>query len=86
MIPTMAFLTLFTPNEQRGRVVGLASAGFMGLTALGYLVAGAIATSTSPAFAVTVMASVALVIVAVIYLVWPAARLRTAVRGLATSS
>jgi MFS family permease len=86
MIPTMAFLTLFTPNEQRGRVVGLAGAGFMALTAVGYLVAGAIATTTSPAFAVAAMASIALLIVAVIYLVWPAARLRTAVRGLTMPS
>jgi MFS family permease len=86
MIPTMAFLTMFTPNEHRGRVVGLAGAGFMALTALGYLVAGAIATAATPAFAVAAMASVALVIVAVIYLVWPAARLRAAVRGLTAPS
>lgn len=85
MIPTMAFLTLFTPDEQRGRVVGLAGAGFMALTAIGYLVAGAVATATSPALSVSIMAALALLIVAVIYLVWPAARLRSAVRALSTS-
>ena len=82
LIPVMSFTTLLTPNEQRGRVVGIAGAGFAALTAIGYLVAGAIATVTSPAFAVVVMAVVALVIVSAAYLVWPAAGLRADVRRL----
>jgi len=82
LVPVVSFTTQLTPNDQRGRVMGLVGAGFMGLTAIGFLVAGAIASITSPAFAVVVMASVALVIVAVAYLVWPADTLRAEVRRL----
>jgi MFS family permease len=82
LVPVMSFTTLLTPNEQRGRVIGIASAGFAALTALGYLVAGFVADATSPAFSVTVMAVLGLVIVSIAFWVWPAAQLRADVREL----
>lgn len=82
LIPVMSFTTLLTPNEQRGRVVGIAAAGFAAFTTVGYLVSGWIATITSPAFAVVVMASLGLVVAAAAYLLWPATHLRADVRRL----
>jgi MFS family permease len=78
----MSFTTLLTVNEQRGRVVGIASAGFAALTALGYLITGFVADRTSPAFAVTVMAVVGLLVVTLAFWFWPAQRLRADVRAL----
>ena len=81
----MAFTTLLTPNEQRGAVVGIASAGFALLTAIGYLVVGWVATITSPAFSVVVMAVIGLVVASASYVVWPAAHLRADIRALEES-
>jgi predicted MFS family arabinose efflux permease len=82
LVPVMSFTTLLTKNEHRGRVIGIASAGFAAVTAVGYLVTGFIADRTSPAFAVTVMAVVGLTVVSVGFLRWPSARLRSDVRAL----
>jgi MFS family permease len=82
LVPVMSFTTLFTINEHRGRVVGIASAGFAALTAVGYLVTGFVADRTSPAFAVTVMAVVGLLVVTLAFWFWPAQRLRGDVRAL----
>jgi MFS family permease len=76
LVPIMAFTTMLTINEHRGRVVGIASAGFAALCALGYLITGAISDATSPAFAVVVMAAIGLAVAAVAFIVWPAHRLR----------
>jgi MFS family permease len=86
LIPVMSFTTLLTPNEQRGRVVGIAAAGFAAFTTIGYLLSGWIATITSPAFAVVVMAVLGLAVAAVAYLLWPATTLRHDVRGLETAT
>lgn len=77
LVPLMSFTTMLTPNEHRGRIVGIASAGFAALTALGYLMAGAIADATSPAFAVVVMAVIGLAVASIGFLTWPTTRLRT---------
>jgi len=82
LVPVMAFTTLLTPNDQRGSVVGIASAGFALLTSVGYLVVGWVATITSPAFAVVVMAVIGLVVASASYVVWPAAHLRADVGAL----
>ena len=76
LVPLMSFTTMLTPNEQRGRVIGIASAGFAALTALGYLLAGAIADATSPAFSVVVMAVIGLVVASSGFVAWPTLRLR----------
>jgi hypothetical protein len=75
LVPIMTFTTLFTSNEQRGAVVGIAAAGFALLTFLGYFVVGLAATTWSPAFAVVVMAVVGLVVASVAFLTWPGRRL-----------
>jgi MFS family permease len=75
LVPVMSFTTLLTPNEHRGRVIGIASAGFAALTAVGYLVVGQVADVTSPAFAVVALAAVGLVVLAVAVVVWPGRRL-----------
>ena len=82
LVPVMSLTTLLTPNTQRGRVAGIAGAGFAAFTTLGYLLAGWIATLTSPAFAVVVMAVIGLAVAAVAYLSWPAPSLRGDVRRL----
>jgi MFS family permease len=82
LIPVMSLTTLLTPNQHRGRVVGIAAAGFSAFTTIGYLISGWIATITSPAFAVVVMAVVGLAVAAVAYLLWPASALRADVRRL----
>ena len=80
LVPVMSFTTLLTANEQRGSVVGIASAGFSLITALGYLASGWVAELTSPAFAVVVMAVLGLVAAGAAYVLWPAASLRADVR------
>jgi len=82
LVPLMSFSTLLTANEQRGRLVGIASAGFAAMTALGYLVTGWLADRTSPAFSVTVIAVLGLVVATAAYLTWPSTRLRNDVRSL----
>ncbi len=76
LVPLMSFTTMLTKNEHRGRVVGIASAGFAALTALGYLLAGAIADATSPAFSVVVMAVIGLIVASIGFSTWPTTRLR----------
>ncbi len=82
LVPVMSFTTLLTPNEHRGRVIGIASAGFAAVTAVGYLLTGLIADATSPAFSVVVMAVIGLVIASIAFWTWPSADLRADVRAL----
>ena len=82
LVPVMSLTSLLTPNSQRGRVAGIAGAGFALFTTIGYLVAGYVASVTSPAFSVVVMAVVGLVVAGVAYLIWPAPSLRADVRRL----
>jgi MFS family permease len=85
LVPLMSFTTLLTRNEHRGRVVGIASAGFAALSAVGYLLAGAIADLTSPAFAVVVMAVIGLFVASVALILWPQSSLRGDIAGLRSS-
>jgi hypothetical protein len=85
LVPVMSFTTLLTRNEHRGRVIGIASAGFAAMTALGYLVTGFLADATSPAFSVVVMAVLGLLVVSVAFWLWPASELRADVRSLEAS-
>jgi MFS family permease len=85
LVPVMTFTTLLTVKEQRGKVVGIAGAGFAALTGTGYLIVGWVANATSPAFAVVIMAVVGLVVASAALLVWPAAGLRADVLRLETT-
>jgi MFS family permease len=86
LVPVMSLTSLLTPNSQRGRVAGIAGAGFALFTTIGYLLAGSIASLTSPAFSVVVMAVVGLTVAGVAYIMWPAPSLRADVRRLEESS
>jgi MFS family permease len=82
LVPVMSLTSLLTVNSQRGRVSGIAGAGFAFFTTVGYLLAGWIAWLTSPAFSVVVMAVVGLAVAGVAYVMWPAPSLRADVRRL----
>jgi MFS family permease len=75
-VTIMAFTTLLTVDTQRGRVAGLAAAGFAVAALIGMLAAGVLADRTSPAFAVTVFACLGLVIVTLAVRSWPGVELR----------
>lgn len=76
MVPLMTTVNLVSPAELRGRVNGLAGAGFSLVTAASYLVSGALADLTSPAVAVTVGAVLGLALVGSAHRAWPAGELR----------
>lgn len=80
MVPLMTTVNLVTPAGLRGRVNGLAGAGFSTVTATAFLVSGAMADLTSPAVAVTVSAVVGLALVGAAHRSWPAGELRRTAR------
>ena len=76
MVPLMTTVNLVTPPAMRGRVNGLAGAGFSTVTAATFLLSGAVADLATPAVAVTVAAVFALALVGVAHRGWPHAELR----------
>ena len=76
MVPLMTTVNLVTPPAMRGRVNGLAGAGFSTVTAATFLLSGAVADLATPAVAVTVAAVLALALVGVAHRGWPHAELR----------
>lgn len=80
MVPLMTTVNLVSPPALRGRVNGLAGAGFSLVTASSYLVAGALADLASPAVAVTVGAVLGLALVGAAHRAWPAGELRRTAR------
>jgi MFS family permease len=76
MVPLMTTVNLVTPPAMRGRVNGLAGAGFSTVTAATFLLSGAMADLATPAVAVTVAAVLALALVGVAHRGWPHAELR----------
>jgi MFS family permease len=78
MVPLMTTVNLVSPAALRGRVNGLAGAGFSTVTAATFLLAGALADLASPAVAVTVAAVLGLALVGVAHHSWPAGELRRA--------
>ncbi len=73
MLTVISAVTLLTPQERRGRVLGVAGAGFNGATALSFAVVGWLAgqSSIGPARAVSLAGAAGLVIVAALRSVWP---------------
>ncbi len=81
MVPLMTTVNLVSPASMRGRVNGLAGAGFSTVTAAVFLLAAAVADLATPAVAVTLAAVVGLALVGVAHHGWPKAELqRVAVR------
>lgn len=76
MVPLMTTVNLVCPPDLRGRVNGLAGAGFSLVTATTFLAAGAMADLTSPAVAVTVGAVLGLALVGSAHRAWPSGELR----------
>jgi MFS family permease len=71
MVPLMATVSLVSPAKFRGRVIGLAAAGFSATTAATFLLSGLVADLTSPAVAVTFAAVVGLALVGAAHRTWP---------------
>lgn len=80
MVPLMTTVNLLSPAGLRGRVNGLAGAGFSLVTAATFLLAGAMADLATPAVAVTVGAVIGLALVGAAHHSWPAGELRRAAR------
>lgn len=76
MVPLLTTVNLVSPAGLRGRVNGLAGAGFSTITAVTFLLAGAMADLASPAVAVTVAAVIGLALVGVAHRAWPTGELR----------
>ena len=80
MVPLMTTVNLVSPPALRGRVNGLAGAGFSTVTAITFLTAGAVADLASPAVAVTVAAVIGLALVGSAHRSWPTGEVRRAAR------
>jgi len=74
VLTVIAAVTILTQRERRGRVLGLASAGFNVATAVAFGVVGWIAqlSAIGPAKAVSLAGAVGIVMVAVLRAIWPA--------------
>ena len=78
MVPLMGTFTLLAPEAMRGRLNGVAGAGFAMISSLSYVVVGAVADITGPAAAVVIAAAVTLLAVGVLWRRWPAPELEAA--------
>jgi MFS family permease len=76
MVPLMTTVNLVSPPAMRGRINGLAGAGFSTVTAAAFLLSGAVADLATPAVAVTGAAVLGLALVGVAHRSWPHAELR----------
>jgi hypothetical protein len=79
VLTVMASVTALTEASLRGRVVGVASAGFSAATALSFLIIGALADAIGPALAVSLAGLLGLVVVGIAKLRDPGPMLQAAV-------
>ncbi|MGN6244207.1 MAG: MFS transporter [Motilibacteraceae bacterium] len=86
MLTLIATLVTVTPPEARGRVNGLASAGFATAGAASFALAGWLSDRATPAFAVTLAGVLGLAVLGLAARVWPEAALRRAVLAAAAAS
>jgi MFS family permease len=84
LVPCMAFTTMLTPPAERGRVVGLAAAGWALANVIAFLLAGWLADLTTPGFAIVVCGALGVVAVSIVLLTWPGAALRRRLRDLSS--
>ncbi|MCZ3387810.1 MAG: MFS transporter [Actinomycetia bacterium] len=80
VVTLMALSMQLTPEHRRGRVFGVAGAGFNGMAIVGLVGLGAVAERTSPAAAVVLAGAVGMSIVVVAAWIWPHREVRSAVR------
>lgn len=80
VVTLMALSMQLTPEERRGRVFGVAGAGFNAFAIFGLVGLGAVARVSSPAAALVLAGALGLAIVALAALVWPRSDVRSAVR------
>lgn len=78
MVPLLATFTVLAPDHLRGRVNGLAGAGFSAITAAAFLLVGGIADLSTPAFAVMFGGAVGCLVLAWTWTRWPRRELREA--------
>jgi MFS family permease len=78
MVPLLSTFTLLAPKHLRGRLNGLAGAGFSAATVAAYLLVGVVADLTSPAFSVTVAGAACCAVLAVLWPGWPRREIRRA--------
>jgi MFS family permease len=81
VVTLMALSMQLTPEQRRGRVFGVAGAGFNAMAIVGLLSIGAVAQRTSPAAAIVLAGAVGLTIVVIAAWVWPHRQVRSAVRA-----
>ncbi len=80
VVTLMAISVQITPGERRGRVYGVAGAGFNGMAIVGLLGLGALADLTSPAAAVVLAGALGLMVFLLAALLWPQRDVRSAIR------
>jgi len=80
MVPLLSVFTVLSPETMRGRLNGLAGAGFSAATVSGFLAVGLMADLTSPAFAVTVAGAAGCTALAALWPRWPRRELSRAAR------
>lgn len=80
VVTLMALSMQLTPEQRRGRVFGIAGAGFNGMAIIGLVGLGSIATATTPAAALVLAGALGLLVIALAALFWPRRDVRSAVR------
>ena len=80
VVTLMAMTMQLTPEQRRGRVFGVAGAGFNAMAIVGLVGLGAIAAATSPAAALVLAGALGLLVVTLAALLWPRRDVRAAVR------
>jgi MFS family permease len=81
VVTLMALSMQLTPEQRRGRVFGMAGAGFNAMAIVGLVSIGAVAQRTSPAAAIVLAGAVGLTVVVIAAWVWPHRQVRSAVRA-----
>ncbi len=81
VVTLMALSMQLTPEQRRGRVFGMAGAGFNAMAIVGLLSIGVVAQRTSPAAAIVLAGAVGLTVVVIAAWVWPHRQVRSAVRA-----
>ncbi len=81
VVTLMALSMQLTPENRRGRVFGMAGAGFNAMAIVGLVGLGAVAERTSPAAAVVLAGALGLSILVISAWWWPHRQVRSAVRA-----